>query len=241
MRLPRNVFVIGTVNVDETTYMFSPKVLDRANVLEFRVPAGTPSTFLEAGGRRIGLTAPATPGYAEAFLNLSCRARGENKATPLILACAPPDLPDSAQPAHKQCRDTIAHLFALMQQRHQEFAFRTMSEILRFIAVDYELATDKEKWDWRVAMDAQILQKILPKLHGSKRKIGSLLAALAAYCEKDDNYAGAEDLLKNEPKAEAYPAAPDRRTSSPRFAESYRKLCEMLEAVRRDQFVSFIQ
>jgi 5-methylcytosine-specific restriction enzyme B len=33
--IPKNVFVIGTVNVDETTYMFSPKVLDRAFVLEF--------------------------------------------------------------------------------------------------------------------------------------------------------------------------------------------------------------
>ncbi|MBZ0213240.1 MAG: hypothetical protein K8H99_05520, partial [Nitrospirae bacterium] len=31
LHLPRNLFVIGTVNVDETTYMFSPKVLDRAN------------------------------------------------------------------------------------------------------------------------------------------------------------------------------------------------------------------
>ena len=34
--LPDNLFVIGTVNVDETTYMFSPKVLDRANVIEFK-------------------------------------------------------------------------------------------------------------------------------------------------------------------------------------------------------------
>ncbi len=35
--LPENLFIIGTVNIDETTYMFSPKVLDRANVIEFRV------------------------------------------------------------------------------------------------------------------------------------------------------------------------------------------------------------
>ena len=33
--LPRNLFVVGTVNVDETTYMFSPKVLDRAFTFEF--------------------------------------------------------------------------------------------------------------------------------------------------------------------------------------------------------------
>ena len=35
IKIPKNLFVIGTVNVDETTYMFSPKVLDRANVIEF--------------------------------------------------------------------------------------------------------------------------------------------------------------------------------------------------------------
>ena len=32
---PENVTIIGTVNIDETTYSFSPKVLDRAFVLEF--------------------------------------------------------------------------------------------------------------------------------------------------------------------------------------------------------------
>ena len=33
--IPSNVLVVGTVNIDETTYMFSPKVLDRANTIEF--------------------------------------------------------------------------------------------------------------------------------------------------------------------------------------------------------------
>ena len=33
---PDNLFVIGTVNIDETTHMFSPKVLDRAHVIEFK-------------------------------------------------------------------------------------------------------------------------------------------------------------------------------------------------------------
>ena len=33
--LPSNFFVTGTVNVDETTYAFSRKVLDRANTLDF--------------------------------------------------------------------------------------------------------------------------------------------------------------------------------------------------------------
>jgi 5-methylcytosine-specific restriction endonuclease McrBC GTP-binding regulatory subunit McrB len=46
LRLPENLFVIGTVNVDETTYMFSPKVLDRANVIEFRMEPEELAAFL---------------------------------------------------------------------------------------------------------------------------------------------------------------------------------------------------
>src|SRR5690606_25507954 len=35
LRLPPNLAFIGTVNVDETTHAFSPKVLDRAFTIEF--------------------------------------------------------------------------------------------------------------------------------------------------------------------------------------------------------------
>src|ERR1700730_1277211 len=35
LELPTNLVVTGTVNVDETTYGFSPKVLDRSMVIEF--------------------------------------------------------------------------------------------------------------------------------------------------------------------------------------------------------------
>jgi hypothetical protein len=85
LRLPRNVFVVGTVNVDETTYMFSPKVLDRANVIEFRVAETAPKEFLEARGQTIGEIEPAPPGYAEAFLELHYRACGFNNSQPLTL------------------------------------------------------------------------------------------------------------------------------------------------------------
>jgi 5-methylcytosine-specific restriction protein B len=47
IKLPKNLFIIGTVNVDETTYMFSPKVLDRAHVIEFRVSDEEMENFLK--------------------------------------------------------------------------------------------------------------------------------------------------------------------------------------------------
>jgi hypothetical protein len=45
--LPKNLFIIGTINVDETTYMFSPKVLDRANVIEFKISDDEMEQFLK--------------------------------------------------------------------------------------------------------------------------------------------------------------------------------------------------
>jgi 5-methylcytosine-specific restriction endonuclease McrBC GTP-binding regulatory subunit McrB len=240
LSLPRNLFVIGTVNVDETTYMFSPKVLDRANVLEFRVEGNAATTFLESGGRPIGNIAAAPAGYGEAFLDLSHRARDLNGAAPLKLTAASAELPADAKEKLETCHKSIGDLFSIMQQRHLEFAFRSIAEILRFLAVDYELTTVKEDWDWQAAMDAQILQKILPKLHGSKRKIGPLLATLAAYCEKGDK---AESLkhLESDAAADSYAAAGDKVCKDPAFSSSHRKLCEMIQSVRRDQFVSFIQ
>jgi 5-methylcytosine-specific restriction enzyme B len=235
--LPRNVFVIGTVNVDETTYMFSPKVLDRANVIEFRVDAGAPGKFLASGGKPIAAITAAPAGYAEAFLELSIRARCAPDSTPLTLAATPPP---EAKIALEKCRTVVEDLFALMQKCHQEFAFRSMAEILRFLAVDYELTTDKANWKWLDAVDAQILQKILPKLHGSKRKLGALLAALATYCEagkKED----AEASFDKQAAIESYAAEGDKICKEPFFKDSHRKLCEMILTVRRDQFVSFIQ
>lgn len=35
---PRNVWIIGAINVDETTHYLSPKILDRAHVMRFRNP-----------------------------------------------------------------------------------------------------------------------------------------------------------------------------------------------------------
>jgi 5-methylcytosine-specific restriction protein B len=46
LMLPKNLFFIGTLNVDETTYTFSPKVLDRANVIDFRMEADELEAFL---------------------------------------------------------------------------------------------------------------------------------------------------------------------------------------------------
>ncbi|WP_346796320.1 AAA family ATPase [Halomonas sp. Bachu 37] len=37
-RFPQNVWIVGAINVDETTHYLSPKILDRAHVMRFRNP-----------------------------------------------------------------------------------------------------------------------------------------------------------------------------------------------------------
>ena len=53
LTIPDNVYMIGTVNMDETTHPFSKKVLDRANTIELsevslRADMGTPETDVTA-------------------------------------------------------------------------------------------------------------------------------------------------------------------------------------------------
>jgi hypothetical protein len=227
LAFPENLFVIGTVNVDETTYMFSPKVLDRANVLEFRIGTEQAKEFLSQSGKQLAPITP-VPGAPLAFLDLSRRARG----------LSGPALAAPNDTALNECRDSIQGFFDLLHSSRLEFAFRTMSEITRYIHVDFEFAANKNEWSWLDCLDAQVLQKILPKLHGSRRRLEAILVALATYCEKRDMIASQKHLQRD---AELNSFPPMKPPVAVAFPLSRNKLLEMIEAVRRDQFVSFIQ
>jgi len=224
---PENLFVIGTVNVDETTYMFSPKVLDRANVLEFRINPKQAEDFLQSAGNQISPVIP-NLGAALEFLNLSRRARG----------LTGPDLSQLEGTALSESQLSLLHLLGLLYQARLEFAFRTLTEVMRYLRLDFALTAQPSNWQWLQALDAQILQKILPKLHGSRRRLEAILVALANYCE-NRNFEKAEAFLKVNTDLSGYP--PTTPPSAISFPLSYSKLLEMIEAVRRDQFASYIQ
>ena len=225
---PQNLFVIGTVNVDETTYMFSPKVLDRAHVIEFEVDRGEVGKFLD-DPKPLQPVPRAAAGQAEAFLALSLRARGLQEP-PL------PELPPAVKTAVNK---HLLEVLEILQNGRFEFAFRTAKEVVAYLKVSCELAADKAAWDtggWKSDLDDEILQKILPKLSGSKRRIEALLVRLARYCET-----GVVHKIEESTPA-AYQSSPVKRADAAKckFARSHGKLCDMIDAVRRDQFVSFI-
>lgn len=217
---PQNLFVIGTVNIDETTYMFSPKVLDRANVIEFKVKRDDLGAFLEKPGA-YPETQPAASGVAKGFLELAKKTRAHGLDP----------LPDSVrEPMSKH----LLTLFDLLQNERFEFAYRTAKEITLYLQVSRELSEDQEPWDtggWQADLDTQILQKILPKLHGSIGRIAPLICALSHYCEtgKTAGTPNLRDLLKK-------PFEKEKAT----FPRSSQKLREMARTLSVEQFVSFI-
>ena len=116
-----------------------------------------------------------------------------------------------------------------------EFGFRTPTEFLRYCEIAHDLS-DEGTWKNDATCDIQILQKILPKLHGSRRRIEGLLVGLASYCADGD--------VEQAMKFTSGGTSPSHFTPGkepPRFPESYAKLRKMIAVVQRDQFVSFIQ
>ena len=169
-RLPKNLFIIGTVNVDETTYMFSPKVLDRANVIEFRMRPTDLKSFLAS---------PSKPDLA----GLEGKGTAFGKAF-VKFAQALVDLPDDVRPLFES---EMLGLFVALQTYGAEFGYRTAYDSARFVHFFKLLGNHQDgNTEWFPdAVDCIVVQKLLPKLHGSRARLGPLLKHLWFLCVHD--------------------------------------------------------
>jgi len=163
--IPENVYFTGTVNVDETTYMFSPKVLDRANVIEFNdvelegYTEGTqkPSKFCLVDAEVIEKF---STGYRSAF-------------------CSSNDFKELRERVPK-ASSFINELLDILKEYNLHFGYRVVNEMSRFILLAQEhLASQFSTED---AFDIQMLQKILPKFHGTRAKLEKPLNELLPFC-----------------------------------------------------------
>jgi 5-methylcytosine-specific restriction endonuclease McrBC GTP-binding regulatory subunit McrB len=158
---PPNLLFVGTVNMDETTFAFSDKVLDRANSLEFTMtlddifaesvkktpPDPQPFTFQEFMGSRKDLTDPTVR-------EVSKRWRGE-----------------------------IAQIWKMLEPLNYHFGYRIRDEIELYLANAAGLL------DERIAFDLSIKQKILPKISGRGDSLKLLLMNLQdVFTEKKYRY-----------------------------------------------------
>ena len=173
IRLPENLFVVGTVNIDETTYMFSPKVLDRANVIEFRATAEDIAGFLDAPGK-VDMDTLAGKGaeFGQAFVSVAQLRRS--------LTDLPAEIFNGTAAA-ADLKQRLTELFGELAPIGAEFGFRTAFEISSFFY--HHAVLTGNGWQFNDALDAQIIQKLMPKLHGSDRKLRPTLTKLKSFCE----------------------------------------------------------
>ena len=224
--------------------MFSPKVLDRANVIEIHAGEAQMEHFLkeiEADG-----TGEEAKDYGIPFLEAAraIQREEENAHVPLL-----PTAVRDAAAGH------LMALFRIMAHGRAEFGFRTGKEVKAYLRTAHFLAgpepASRNAWakigttespengDWIKALDSQILQKILPKLHGSRTRLAPLLGALATYCATGEETYAMEHF--SEDGAMAKRVLKDATgASSHKFPESYKKLERMIEVLVEEQFVSFI-
>ncbi|WP_253645638.1 MrcB family domain-containing protein [Williamsia deligens] len=198
--LPRNIFVIGTVNVDETTYQFSPKVLDRAATFEVR----TSTEDLSDEIVRPSAIPSADVAHLRGMVELVRDDRwqeGTNRRSAVSAALR--DL-------HKRLSDT-----------DDEFGHRVFYEALRFAAALQQLGVAERN----KALDLIVLLKILPKIHGSRRRAEPVLKSLAAFAATPDADAD-QGFALNDLDMAALPL-------------SASKLRRMLRSAEINQFVSF--
>jgi len=173
LSLPKNFFVIGTVNVDETTYMFSPKVLDRANVLEFRVEVDQFTDYIKEPKR---IDIDKLKGKGAKYGSALVAATDLDVSKDLIAA-----LDDEITTEHFVfLQREMEVLFRIFQNFGWDFGFRVGKEVMRFVY--YYKLLSRNGWSPEEALDAQIIQKLMPKLNGSEGRLNGIVKALAWYC-----------------------------------------------------------
>lgn len=163
LEFPKNLFITGTVNIDETTYMFSPKVLDRANVIEFKPGKDTILDTLLSDNSN-NETEPSEPNAAESFMKLANEVRSG-------------EIPENTVGLLNEIHDILDSFYTELEKFGFEFAYRTIKEI-RLYTIATCMTAEGEIPTATQITDIQILQKVLPKIHGNRKQIGDLLENL---------------------------------------------------------------
>ena len=212
IELPKNLFITGTINVDETTYMFSPKVLDRANVIEFKISDTEMGNFLKQTNINVDIL------KADGV----CKHLGNDfvnqPVNPSVNQSVSPTVGNNNALAQKE----LMEFFHELKTVNAEFGYRSAAEIYRFIGIaqGHTNMSDEE------ILDAAIIQKLLPKLHGSRKKLEPALKALWGLCMKLGHTG--EDISRE-------------NLQNARFPESADKILRMMQTVLDNGFTSFAE
>lgn len=159
--IPDNLYIIGTVNMDETTFPFSKKVLDRANTIEFSYVDLMPSFDVAiTGNKQISLP--------NSFLRTEY----------LVLT---KDCTSEIEYVREICSE-LQQINEILLKANAHVGYRVRDEI-----VFYMLNNKKGGYllNHSQALDNEIMQKILPRIQGSSAAVHDMLCDLFKICAAD--------------------------------------------------------
>lgn len=151
--LPENLYLIGTVNMDETTFPFSKKVLDRANTIEF--------SYVDL-----------VPEFSETQDAETLELTNEFLKTRYLKFVHDIEIEDREY-VIKICRE-LEDINGILRKANAHVGYRVRDEIVFYMLNNKKdvLISEKE------AFDNEIMQKILPRIQGSGVAVKKLLEEL---------------------------------------------------------------
>lgn len=173
LRLPSNLIVVGTVNMDETTHQFSRKVIDRAMTIEMNIEdAETPfKNFFEGGD---ALHYYDNPQPKDLFLPKVVQA---SEALSILRA-------EDASYLKENVPGLLHSLNSALNGTPFKIAYRVQNElILYFFSLREENPDEAAEALLTQAMDAILMMKVLPRIEGDEDLLDKPLKALAQFTE----------------------------------------------------------
>lgn len=167
--IPENLYIVGTVNMDETTFPFSKKVLDRANTIEFN---------------KVNLKYNFDVALDNIYLKERVYSNDFLKSNYLKIS----QCKDNKDIAIKVI-DELIKINDILEEYNQHFGFRVRDEIVFYMIY----AIKNSIFDFDKAMDYCITQKILPKVNGSNSDVLEILIKI--FNILNDSKFNAEDYL----------------------------------------------
>lgn len=185
VKLPDNLFLVGTVNMDESTHGFSKKVLDRANTVQFldvdlTLPDGT--TF----------TAP--PASSLSLLGAHLQNRPYRTLADVLAAYGP---------LAKDWNQNLESINQALKHANLHFGQRVRDEVLIYMANAQSLLEESRTTGLSLngfsierAFDYQIVQRILPRISGPREALAPLFNALDTFFEAHQEFSKSIEKLR---------------------------------------------
>ena len=213
LRIPENIYIIGTVNMDDTTFAFSKKVLDRANTIEFSdVDLG----ILDFEEEEYDSIEVDNNFLKTSFLNIKEALAYDRE---FVI----------------QINNKVKAINKILKQGNKNFGYRVRDEIV-FYMLENKIAG---LLDRDTAFDYQIMQKILPTISGSEAYIKHILIELFKVCMKDKkDLSSTADVNDCEKIIEFDKSKEDEDSKKIKYKKSAEKILMMLRGYE-DGFTSF--